>query len=53
MMNRLVNRLFEAKLKNACEACLPRTHEEVLLEHQQSKRRAQEETQRHQRRFVP
>ena len=40
-------------LEGACEACMPRTHEELLVDHHRRKAQERTHNQRHARLFVP
>lgn len=48
-LNKLLDRNAPS---NACEPCLPRSHQEMLADHQARHRRIERENRRHERRFL-
>lgn len=49
----LLNRLMGHAMPGACEPCMPRTHEEMLLDHERRKDQQRKHNQLHEYRFVP
>ncbi len=53
MLKKLIRFFVAGRPLNSCHACMPRTHDEMLLQHRENTRRIKQQINRHLERFVP